>query len=195
MDRAEPRTVVRYGGRSLVPQHGCHHPGSRSGSDGQGADARAIKAARVSLDFDGRYGSTTGAWAALKIPQSFCPGAGATRAICDGIAVRDRADFLRTRVGMVLASVLEVAQRSSAYRPRSPADRVLYQIVRRRLEPIDRSIWPERRGCRSSRADNRCTGHRPGARMRCARWYRRGGEVPAAATVLARPVAHSDWKN
>jgi hypothetical protein len=47
-----------------------------------------------------------------------------------GVAHQLRNDF----PSMVLAAQLEVAHPSSAYRPRSPADSVLYHIVRDHLE-------------------------------------------------------------
>ena len=62
VDHPGPRTAVGHRRRRLVPQHGDDDSRPCAGPEAQGHDARQVKAARPTLDFDGRYGSTTGPW-------------------------------------------------------------------------------------------------------------------------------------
>ena len=62
VDRPRPRPAVGHRRRRVLPQHAGDDSRSDPRSEEEGDDARAGQAARPTLDFDGRYGSTTGPW-------------------------------------------------------------------------------------------------------------------------------------
>ena len=63
LDHSGPRPAVGHGRRRVVPQHADDHSRSREGLDrSKGMTLEQVKAARPTMDFDGRYGSTTGPW-------------------------------------------------------------------------------------------------------------------------------------
>ena len=60
--RSRARPAVRRAGRDRVPRHGHHRSRSRAVHDSKGKTLDQIKAAKPTLDFDPRYGATSGSW-------------------------------------------------------------------------------------------------------------------------------------
>ena len=179
--RARPRPHQRRVRRRRVPRHGDHRPRPRRRDDQKGLTLDQVKAARPTLDWEPRYGSTTGPWTTAMfveaVYRSLRQRAGSDAHTVARIAVRSRSRWLTAGAGIAGVGAVRHHRQLQRALPRRPARADAGAFARRLPRPADQR---ERAGVRRGLGRVASDGAR--------------ASVPGALIAVhpARPVEHAD---